>query len=75
MVISFHVVKLMILGLVHLDAINSSDADLAVVPAKRQIQQRQRKPLKIIIELLQCRCGFTKGTTITGPIRQFLSSS
>ena len=49
----------MILGLVHLDAIVSCDADLPVVPAKQQ-----RKPLKVVTELLQCRCGFTKGTII-----------
>ena len=42
----------MILGLVHLDAIVSCDADLPVVPAKQQ-----RKPLKVVTELLQCRCG------------------
>ena len=45
-----HVVMFMILGLVHLDAIVSCDADLPVVPA-----QQQRKPLKVVTELLQCR--------------------
>ena len=78
---------LMILGVIHLDAIDSIDADLPLVPAKRQI--RQRKPLKVVTELLQCRCGFTKGTIIkraakavpelitslSEPLRQFLRTS
>ena len=42
-----HVVMVMILGLEHLDVVNSPHGDTAVVPVKQQIIQRQRKQQKI----------------------------